>query len=984
MKGKAVKMKKIGTAVFLILSLTVLFTLFTFAADDNFEKSIAAFPESYKPYLRELHEKYPKWEFVPFMTNLDWNDVVEGEYGVQSLVHSSSSSKIWKSHDEGDFDPVNNTFYYKDGGFVQANRFAVEYFIDPRNFLTEDSIFQFEILEFSENYTIDMIEKILKGSFMSKAKISYYKYSEKNDQLTKVNTNETYAQVIYDAGKTYNINPCYLASKILNEVGSDGSYSIYGDHPTYPGIYNFYNIGATDGSGAIARGLLWAKGGTANKTTYGRPWNTPRKSIMGGAQFLSEEYIAKGQFTGYLQRFNVNPDGYYKLYNHQYMTNLTGALSQGYTTFASYASFGMLDTSITFSIPVYENMSGQDNAEGTMKLTDTRLQHGTVNSSRAALKTGPAKSYADVKTSSGSAVAVASGAKVKIISKHFTDSEYYLNILACPIWYKVSITVNSVTYQGYVDADFVDITTTTNVTAGEFDVQFFKTNNNLYGGLVSSDYRYCTVSDGDTVKFLKNGSVYITSYNSTGGYDKAKYTVTSTGYAVKNLKTSAADSSVTVSVSKNTVAEKYGFFLVNSETGEVKVSSKTTNKTTFKNLESGTKYDVFARYVLDYGYVNGPMKKTSFTVRPDIATNLTYSTSQKGGYTLKWTTAAKATGYEVYFLDETSGENVRIGTVNENKGTFDITAELLKAGTYAVKTFLHSGDTVLYSDFSDPIVIERIVNLTVVDGYAVSGRKTNSMKISWNEVADADGYRFYQKIGGKWTLITETADTSYTVNNLESGTKYSFTVKAYADVGENRLMSPAYKSFSTVTKVSSVTNLTLTSPYATQVKLTWDKVQGATGYRIYLYNSAKNSWKTLATVADSEYLAKNLTEAREYRFSVRALIQYDGEKITSNPVRQSTTTRCKRPTLTVTNTASGTVKLIWSNVERETGYQVWYKSDTDSSYKKLSNYAADKTTASKKGLEKGKTYSFKVRAYKKVDNRYVYSLYSKVKTINVK
>lgn len=1170
MKGKAKRMKKIGLLIFLIFILTAVLSFFSCAADDGFEKSIAAFPESYKPYLRELHAKYPNWVFEPMITGLDWNVVVTEEYGEVSLVQSSATSKIFKSYDSDDYNFDTGSFVFKDGGFVQANMFAVEYFMDPRNFLTEDGIFQFELLGFSENYSIEMIERVLKGSFMSNTKIEYLKYNESKDTFTTVKTDETYAEVIYDAGKTYNINPCYLASKILNELGSDGSYSVYGDHPTYPGIYNFYNIGATDGSGAIARGLLWAKGGTANKTTYGRPWNTPRKSIVGGAQFLSEEYIAKGQYTGYLQRFNVNPDGYYNLYSHQYMTNLTGALSQGYSTYASYAALGMLDGSITFSIPVYENMSGQDDNTGRFDITDAKCQYGVVNSTRAVLRTGPAKSYANVKSSAGSNVTVTTGTEVKILSKDFTDSKYYLNILACPIWYKVSLTVGSATYEGYIDGDFIDISTTTFVPTGSFDFAYFTTNYRLFGGLISSDYRYCTVTDNDTVNFLKNGTVFVSSYNSSGGYDKVKYTVSKDDYAVKNLKTSVTADSITVSITKHASSEKSGFYLKNEANGKlVKAVGTASSKYTFKNLKSGSSYTVFVRYMPDYGYTNGMMTKSTVITKPQKATNLAYTFTSDEGLVLKWDKAEKCTGYKIYSYNKTTGKYTRIGTVKSNTGKFAVseshsdktcfmvrsyvtydgvtvngsysehleirkemtapTALALSGVTskgytlswegtsnvdgyrvyryipetkkyivvadtentylqmsdiepgylcaYRVKGFrtvdsqtelsprsaalwallptlkpetlsasdvqknsitVSWGKTVnadkyrvyIYdskkgegmlvaetaetfltvdglsekteykfwvtavaegrgmsfeSENSDVLIAETLsaeIKLSVVEGISAASHKQTSLKLSWQEVEFAEGYRVYQRKSGAWKLICETPETSYKVTGLTPGTLYDFTVKAYAYQNGKKTMSPSYITFKTATRAAVPTQITST-PGITSMKLTWNAVQGATGYKIYYFNTSKNGWKAVETVTDNSYTVSDLKSATTYTFAIKPYIKVGDKVVWSSYARYVDTTRCEIPLLSVTSPSVGTVSFSWTNVSRETGYQIWYSDNSGETYKKISNFGADKVSAKKSGLVSGETYLFKIRAYKKVTDGYVYSKFGSVQAVTV-
>ena len=91
-------------------------------------------------------------------------------------------------------------------------------------------------------------------------------------------------------------------------------------------------------------------------TSYGRPWTSPKKSIMGGAQFLGEDYIAVGQSTIYLQKFNVNPNGYYAVHNHQYMANIEAPASEASTTYGELRALNFLGLPYNFLIPIYNNM----------------------------------------------------------------------------------------------------------------------------------------------------------------------------------------------------------------------------------------------------------------------------------------------------------------------------------------------------------------------------------------------------------------------------------------------------------------------------------------------------------------------------------------------------------------------------------------------------------------------------------------------------
>ena len=92
------------------------------------------------------------------------------------------------------------------------------------------------------------------------------------------------------------------------------------------------------------------------ETSFNRPWTTPKKAIVGGAEFISKSYIAKGQYTSYLKKFNVNPNGYYSVYNHQYMANLRAPASEAYTTYKSLKENDLLNNAINFVIPVFTNM----------------------------------------------------------------------------------------------------------------------------------------------------------------------------------------------------------------------------------------------------------------------------------------------------------------------------------------------------------------------------------------------------------------------------------------------------------------------------------------------------------------------------------------------------------------------------------------------------------------------------------------------------
>lgn len=312
------------------------------------------FPDNYKPYIDELKKKYPNWEFKALYTNLDWKYVIDNEnvYG-KNLVPKSYSDN-WKNTNPGEYNVE------IDSGWVDSSREAVEYAMDPRNFLNYVRIFQFEELSYNASTNkLDGVEKIFYGTEFYNKIVEY-----KNSNGTNIITDKKYSELVMQAAKTSGVSSFHLASRIKQEVGPFLSHSsISGTVSGFEGLYNFYNIGATSSSepmGAIRNGLQYAKDGKgaseSTKSKYLIPWNTKERAITGGGIFIGSSYINSGQDTIYLQKFHVYDTGSDELFWHQYMTNVLAPYSESKIIYTGYANSGMLDNSISFVIPIYENM----------------------------------------------------------------------------------------------------------------------------------------------------------------------------------------------------------------------------------------------------------------------------------------------------------------------------------------------------------------------------------------------------------------------------------------------------------------------------------------------------------------------------------------------------------------------------------------------------------------------------------------------------
>ena len=320
------------------------------SGDVDFEAKLSAqgFPDSYKPYLRAIHEKYPNWEFRAVQTGVDWNTLVSKEVSrsgqVKNLIYGTNSYPHynWRSTVVG-YNIATDTWSSFDGKtWFAASDDLVSYYMDPRTYLYENYIFAFESLSYQQGMQNETgVEAILKGTFMSQACPS--------------GDNRTYAQIIMEAAAQSGVSPYHIASRIRLEMGSTIGTACSGTNSSYPGIYNFYNIGAFDtpNGNAAVKGLQWAAG----SGSYGRPWNSAAKSIIGGAQYLGASYINVGQNTLYTQKFNVTNKN--SLFSHQYMTNIQSPATECLTSYNAYRNNNLLNSSMLFEIPVYSNMPSQ-------------------------------------------------------------------------------------------------------------------------------------------------------------------------------------------------------------------------------------------------------------------------------------------------------------------------------------------------------------------------------------------------------------------------------------------------------------------------------------------------------------------------------------------------------------------------------------------------------------------------------------------------
>ncbi|MGN0161658.1 MAG: N-acetylglucosaminidase [Lachnospiraceae bacterium] len=285
---------------------------------------VEQFPESYREALRTLKEAHPNWTFVKMNTNLSWPVVVENElYADRSLVPAS-------------FDDSMKRGSYN-SSWALASQKALEYYLDPRNWLNESYIFQFEQLTYNESYHKEAaVQNFLNNTFM---------------KGNMPGTSQSYANAFWQIGRSLGVSPFHLACRVYQEQGAGTSPLISGTYAGYEGYYNYFNIEA---SGKTNQQIY--ETGLAAAKKYG--WDTVYKSLEGGAKIISTNYILAGQDTLYLQKFDVD-DSAKGLYWHQYMQNICAPSSEGMNIRKLYQEAGSLENTFVFKIPVYNDMPNE-------------------------------------------------------------------------------------------------------------------------------------------------------------------------------------------------------------------------------------------------------------------------------------------------------------------------------------------------------------------------------------------------------------------------------------------------------------------------------------------------------------------------------------------------------------------------------------------------------------------------------------------------
>ncbi|MBR5441806.1 MAG: hypothetical protein IKV44_02525, partial [Clostridia bacterium] len=244
-----------------------------------------------------------------------------------------------------------------------------------------------------------------------------------------------------------------------------------------------------------------------------------------------------------------------------------------------------------------------------------------------------------------------------------------------------------------------------------------------------------------------------------------------------------------------------------------------------------------------------------------IATPKATSSNDVGGIKVYWNKVDDAVKYNVYRRVGGSSSWVLAGTTT---GTQIIDSDVAngKYYVYSVRAYNAQGSYSAYNQnmtYTTKCVATPKLTSLVND--------TNGLKLTWSAVSGAT-YRVYRRGAGSttWTYLGTTSSTTYTDSKATSGKYWRYTVRAVS--------SGYYSGFDT----NGLYTMRLANPFSIKasqvpggISITWAKINGATGYRVYRRGAGQNSWTYLGATTGNSVKDTTIEYGENYyRYTVRA------------------------------------------------------------------------------------------------------------------
>lgn len=276
-----------------------------------------------------------------------------------------------------------------------------------------------------------------------------------------------------------------------------------------------------------------------------------------------------------------------------------------------------------------------------------------------------------------------------------------------------------------------------------------------------------------------------------------------------------------------------------------------------------------------------------------------------------------------------------------------------------------------------------------VQNMQISKAGTNTVDLSWSPVSGADGYTVQIFKNGKWVSVGNFVGTSAQISGLLPGSVNYVHIAAYASSNGKTYIGNYNTSVKIETTVGAINPRV--SAYANNfVTLTWNKQTAANGYEVFKYDASSKKYvlyKNITNTNINTCKVTGLASNRKYDFKVRAYQIDDSEKTYApfGAVVSQYTSIAKPKLNSAKSTSKKKIKASWAKVSGASGYQVMW-----STYKNFSKNYKTKSVKAKYSsktvttAQSKKIYYVRVRVYKTINGKKVYSPWSSTKKVKTK
>lgn len=438
---------------------------------------------------------------------------------------------------------------------------------------------------------------------------------------------------------------------------------------------------------------------------------------------------------------------------------------------------------------------------------------------------------------------------------------------------------------------------------------------------------------------------------------------------ISKISASARGTSVTISwdkVSKATdyIVEHY----VNGAWKQVGTTSSLSYKVNCITQNGVNKFRVKARRNYSGVYYNGGYTYVNAEVTdiPSAVTGVRSTSNTSTSNTITWNASKKAEGYEIYQWIGTNDSYKLIGTTTSTK----FTNSKKSSGTmyrYKVRAFNTVDGQRIEGAYSSELTT---CTLPANVSFSLCSTDVDSITLNWNKVSKATGYQVEMYTNGTWKTLSTLSGTSYTASDLSQKTAYRFRVRAIRNYNYINYYGDYTEKDITIRPANTPKGLSSSVNTSSSNTITWESVNGVSGYSVYQWIGTSDSYKELGDTAYPYYTNSGKSSGTMYTYRVKAYYVSDNVMQYSKPAQLVTCTLPANVTVKTAKRSGSNISLAWNKVSKATGYEIYVKSG--SSWKKLTTTSGKSYTA--KNLSGTKT--FRIRAYRKYNGVNYYGAYT--------